>query len=185
MEQNILRKELWNAAGQAGLALGAASSVFLFISHALTQVELPALLSSVLNFALWAGKFGGCIWLMMFFMKRFAAGNPEVDNSRTFRFGMAAALLSALIFSAVSFADVAFISADKYAEMKDLMLQQMSPLMDLNTTSAMEDMLDYLPQYMFFGNLLYCFTYGTVLSAILSRSIPSKDPFADYKPEDQ
>ena len=31
----------------------------------------------------------------------------------------------------------------------------------------------------FFSQLIYCFLYGTVLSAILSRSIPSRDPFAN------
>ena len=185
MKQNLLRRNLWNTAGKAGLALGGASSVFLFISHAMTSLELPGFASTVINFALWAAKFGGCIWLMAFFMKKFVAENPEADNSASYRFGMAAAFLSALIFAAVSFADIAFISADTYAEVKDMAMQQMASLMDSNTAAAMENMFSNLPQYMFFANLIYCFLYGTVLSAILSRNIPSRNPFADYKPEDQ
>jgi hypothetical protein len=72
-----------------------------------------------------------------------------------------------------------------YSEMKALMMQEMSSLMDSNTAEMMEKTFDNLPQYMFFANLIYCFLYGTVLSAILSRNIPSRNPFADYKPEDQ
>ena len=37
---------------------------------------------------------------------------------------------------------------------------------------------DRMPQVMFFSNLVYCFLYGTVLSAVLSRNIPPRDPFA-------
>ena len=32
--------------------------------------------------------------------------------------------------------------------------------------------------YAFFINLFYCFIYGTILSAILSRNIPPRNPFA-------
>ena len=185
MKQNLLRRNLWNTAGKAGLALGGTSSAFLFINHALTSLELTGFASTVINFAMWAAKFGGCIWLMAFFMKKFVAENPEADNSGTYRLGMASAFLSALIFAAVSFADIAFISADTYVQMKEMMMQQMGSLMDSNTQTVMENMFNNLPQYMFFANLIYCFLYGTILSAILSRSIPSRNPFADYKPEDQ
>ena len=176
---------MWDAAGKAGLALGVTSSVFLFISHALADIQMPGFLLTIANFLIWALKFGGCIWLMVFFMKKFADENPEADNSNTYRFGMATAFLSALIFAAVSFADIAFISADTYAQMKELAQQQMGSLMDSNTATAMENMFNNLPQYMFFANLIYCFLYGTLLSGILSRVIPSRNPFANYKPEDQ
>ena len=166
MEQNAIRRNLWNSAGKAGLLLGLLSSVYLFINQWTTSAGISGFPGVLLNIVLWCAKFGGCIMLMMYFMKKFVAENPEADNSKTFRFGMAAALLSALIYSAVSFANVAFISADFFAEQMDKMLAKM-------------------PQITFFSNLIYCFIYGTVLSAILSRNIPSRDPFADYRPEEQ
>ena len=55
-----------------------------------------------------------------------------------------------------------------------------------NTISElMETYMEKLPQITFFSNLIYCTAYGTVLSFILSRNIPSRDPFADYKPDQQ
>ena len=36
-----------------------------------------------------------------------------------------------------------------------------------------------LPSFSFFVNLIYCWLFGTVLSAILSRNIPSRNPFTD------
>jgi ABC-type phosphate/phosphonate transport system permease subunit len=120
---------------------------------------------------------------MKFFMKQFTAENEEATNSNTFRLGMAMAILSALVYSAFAFANVAFISPDLFTEQMDAMMQQMAPMMDSNTMSVMETYMENLAQITFFTNLIYCFIYGTVLSFILSRNIPSKNPFAEYKPE--
>ena len=183
MEQNQLRKNLWNGAAKAGLVLGGVSSVYLFASQFMTNLELSGFLSGLLSMLLWVAKFGGCIWLMMFFMKKFAAENEDVQNSTTFRFGMLAAFLSALVYSAVSFANVAFISADMFTEQMNALMQQMAPMMDSNTMSQMDKTMQNLPQLTFFSNLIYCSIFGTLLSAILSRNIPSRNPFSDYKPE--
>lgn len=183
MEQNQLRKNLWNGAAKAGLVLGGVSSVYLFASQFISEAEISGFVSGLLSILLWIAKFGGCIWLMIFFMKKFAAENEEAVNSTTFRFGMLAAFLSALVYSAVSFANVAFISADMYTEQMNALMQQMAPMMDSNTASQMDKTMQNLPQLTFFSNLIYCSIFGTVLSAILSRNIPSRNPFSDYKPE--
>lgn len=176
---------MWNGAAKAGLALGTLSSVYLFATQSLGTMGMPAVLNMLLTTILWIVKFGGCIWLMAFFMKKFAYENNEVDNAGTRRFGMITALLSAIVYAAVSFANVAFISADLFEEQMNMIIQQMAPMMDSNTMAEMDKTMANLPQLTFFSNLIYCFIYGTVLSAILSRNIPSRDPFADYKPEDQ
>ena len=183
MEQNQLRKNLWNGAAKAGLALGGVSSVYLFASQFITTAGMSGFLSGLFSMLLWVAKFGGCIWLMKFFMKKFAAENEDVQNSTTFRFGMLSAFLSALVYAAVSFANVAFISADMFTEQMNALMQQMAPMMDSNTMSQMDKTMQNLPQLTFFSNLIYCSIYGTLLSAILSRNIPSRNPFSDYKPE--
>lgn len=183
MEQNQLRKNLWNGAAKAGLALGGVSSVYLFASQFITASGMSGFLSGLFSILLWVAKFGGCIWLMKFFMKKFAAENEDVQNSMTFRFGMLSAFLSALVYAAVSFANVAFISADMFTEQMNALMQQMAPMMDSNTMSQMDKTMQNLPQLTFFSNLIYCSIYGTLLSAILSRNIPDRNPFSDYKTE--
>ncbi len=185
MELNQIRRNMWNDAGKAGLALGAVSTAYLFITQFMTEAELSTFLNMLFTGILWIGKFAGCIWLMMAFMKKFAAENPEADNRATRRFGTIAALLSALVYAAISFANVAFISADMFAEQTELLIQQMAPMMDSNTMAQMDKYMENLPQITFFSNLIYCFIYGSLLSAILSRNIPSRDPFADYKPTEE
>ena len=185
MEQNNIQMNMWNIAGKAGLALGMLSTAYLFITQWIGTAELPAFISIIANMLLWVVKFGGCIWLMIYFMKKFATQNPEADNSKTFRMGIASALLSALVYSAFSFANVAFFYPDMFAEQIGTMTQQMAPTLDSNMTAELEKTMQRLPQITFFSNLIYCFIYGTILSFAVSRSIPSRNPFADYKPEDQ
>ena len=185
MEQNVIQKNMWNTAGKAGLFLGLASTAYLFITQFMGQVGMPALLSSILGFGLWAAKFVGCIWLMKIFMKKFVSENSSASNSDTFKLGMAMALLSALVYAAFAFANVAFISPGLFEEQMNVVMQQMAPMMDSNTQSLMETYMENLPQITFISNLIYCSLFGIVLSFILSRGIPSKDPFAEYKPDEQ
>lgn len=178
MEQNTIRKNIWEEASKAGLALGLVSTVYLFITTFLAGAEMSTFLNMTISFLLWAVKFAACIWLMMKFMRRFVGRNAEADNSSTFRFGVVTALLSALIYAAASFANVAYISADMYSEQMNMLMQQMAPMMDSNTLKQMDEMLGIMPQLTFFSNLIYCFFYGTILSFILSRNIPDRNPFA-------
>jgi hypothetical protein len=183
MEQNNIRKDLGDTAAKAGLVLGLISTAYMFATQ--IMAETPGFITSVLSLILWAAKFGGCIWLMSFFMKKFVAEHSEADNKATFRLGMATAFLSALVYSAAAFANIAFISGDAMTEQIEVMMQQMSSMMDSNSMTLMERYIENLPIITFFSNLLYCFVFGTVLSFILSRNIPSRDPFADYKPDQQ
>ena len=176
---------MWNSAAKAGLFLGLVSTAYLFITQSLGQVEIPGFLNSIITFVLWSAKFAGCIWIMRYFMKKFAAENSQVTNSGTFRLGMIMAVLSALVYSAFAFANIAFISPELFESQMEAVMQQMAPMMDSNTQSMMDTYLENLPQVTFLSNLMYCFIYGMILSFILSRNIPSKDPFADYKPEEQ
>ena len=184
MEQNTLKKNMWDVAGIAGLALGTVSTVYLFAGQWLAGDLAPAVLwQQVVAMILWAVKLVVCIWLMKFFMTRFASEHDGIDNKTVFRMGMMTALLSAVMYSAIYLANMLYISADFYERTFQTMIQQMSPVMDSNSLTMMEKLIGNMPQLMFFYNIIYCFLFGTVLSAILSRSIPAK--FAEYKQDEQ
>ena len=185
MEQNVIQKNMWNTAGKAGLVLGLYTTAFLFISQMLGQTGIPAFLSTVLTLLLWVAKFIGCIALVLFFMKKFASENEGITNTHTFRMGVLTALLSALVYSAFTFANVAFISPELFDGQMNAIMQELAPMMDSNTQSVVEKYTENLAQITFFSNLIYCFLYGMVLSFILSRNIPKNDPFADYKQEEK
>ena len=62
----------------------------------------------------------------------------------------------------------------------NMLMEQMAPMMDSNTMEQMDKMMGNMPQITFFSNLIYCFFFGTILSFILSRNVPSRNPFADH-----
>lgn len=179
------KKTIWNYAGTAGLLLGLISTASMFLGQvASTMTESSSALGLLLGMILWCAETGGCIYLMYFFMKKLAE-DPSVDNSKTFKMGVATAFFSALVYSAASFANIAYISADLYTEQMQMVIQQMGSVMDSNTRSMFNKMMENLPQITFFSNLIYCFLFGTVASLIISRMVPGKDPFADYKPKEE
>ena len=158
-EKNILL----NSAAKAGLVLGAVSILSMLLTWLLGKIGgdgTGALIAvSVADTLVWAAKY-----------------EPEAGNSRVFRFGMLTALLSALVYSAFYMAYLMFIEPESIDMALDVIRQ--NPMMDSNSIAAAEQIAPMLPTYAFFMNLVYCFVYGTILSAILSRNIPPRNPFA-------
>lgn len=183
MTEKTLRKDMWEAAGYAGLALGLVSLVYMYINNTLGSSGMSVGVTTLISVPLWIAKFVGCIYLMKFFMKKFHASHPEATNKDVNRMGVVTALLSAFFFASLQFVDMAYISTEFYSTQYELILQQYSSILDSNTLKTLKDYMEVLPQYTFAWTMIYCTAYGAVLSSILSRNIPSKDPFADYKPE--
>lgn len=182
MEKTLSRRDIWDGAGKAGLVLGLVSIAYVLLSWLLTKLGGStgmALLSTLLAFVLWVAKFAGCILLMKLFMTRFAAAHPDADNSDTFRFGMVTALLSALIFSAFDMAYLTWIAPDTLAQAMEAVQESYGSMLPAESLEALENI--NFGTVTFFVNLIYCFLFGTVLSAILSRNIPSRNPFADNR----
>ena len=180
MKENITTGILLNKAGIAGIVLGLVSTAYIFISTGIASITSPVL-NTLLTILLWTVKFVLCIWLMIFFMKRLAKSYGNVTNSTTFKFGTTVAACSALIFAAASLANVTIINPDLISRQMEAVVQILGSKADSNTLAALGDMEEFMPEIVFFSNLFYCFLYGVVLSLILSRRIPSNDPFANLE----
>ncbi len=171
---------VWNEAGKTGARLGLLCIVCMAASFLISKIHggtYMMLLISVLNFIIWAAKFTGCIAIMRRDMARFAMAQHEEERSRAYRFGVASAFLSALIVSAATLANILFISPEMFQATVDAVMNQYSAAMDANGRQALESVSGNLPTISFFGTMGYCFVYGWILSAILSRSIRPADPF--------
>ena len=115
MTEKTLRKDLWESAGYAGLALGLISIICMYINKAIGASDMSTGTMVLATTPLWIAKFAGCIFLMKFFMKRFITTHPEANNKDSFRMGVATALLSAFFYSVIQFTDMVYISPDLYA----------------------------------------------------------------------
>lgn len=181
----MIRQNKWNEAGKAGLLFGAISILYMYLTRILGADDG----TPIINWILWLGKFLGCIWLMKMVMVRFVSVNKEATNSDTFQLGTIIALLSALIYAGISFADIAYFSAEYYKEMTDMMIpmlmEEFESILPQDQLDNMEEAFSMMPQYVFFSRLIYCFIYGTILSYIVSRYIPNSNPFADKQTEIQ
>jgi len=172
------KKALWSEAGRAGLFLGLVSIAGYIGKWAIGKYctdGASLIMGNVGGFILWGVKFAACILLLRYFMKAFAASGSDIDNSDTFRFGMATALLSSLIYSAFTLAFVLFIQPDIFNDAMDMLRD--NPMMNDAAMEAMENMAPHFPAITFFSNLIWCWLIGLVLSAILSRNIPARNPF--------
>jgi hypothetical protein len=173
------RNNFWNEAGKAGLVIAAVAVAYFLISATLPKIGGPKFLTSILSFVLWAGKFALCIWLMVKYLRKFAEEN-EKDRSRTFRFGMAVALCSAVVYAGFYLAYVLLINPDMFTESFNNIAQAYSSFMTSDQIDQMMNMESSLPTVTFFVNLIWCWLFGTIVSAIASRSICGSDnPFED------
>ena len=187
MEESFTKKDFWDGAGKAGLVLGAVPILYMLIEQLLMQnaaEKIGAFPSTLLAFVLWLAKFVGCIFLMRWFMRRFAVRYPDVTHRDVSRYGTAIALTSALIFSAFVLAWSKFIDPEMFSRAFDLAAERYSSYLDSNSMEMMEQMQGSMPVIAFFSNFIYCFLYGTILSSILAGGI-GKDinPFSKDNPQ--
>ncbi|MCF0176324.1 MAG: hypothetical protein HUJ94_05760 [Bacteroidales bacterium] len=179
MKEIITRKDVLNEAYALGAVLGIIPVCCQLINYAVAGAG--AFIVTLVSFVLWAAKFGGCIYLMRWWMVRLCSTYDEVTNKDTRRLGVLAALFSALIIAAWTFADTSFIHSELYQQSIDSVFSQYSSMLDSNSTSMLQNVRGSMGYIGFFSNFIYCFLFGYVLSVILSSRIPSRNPFADVQ----
>ena len=185
MEQNIIRSNSWNEAAKYGLVLAFISAAYLYFGHMQVNLGQVGFISILLGFVAWIAKFVGCIMLMKHVMRKFVLNNPEATNSDTFKLGAKMALLSALVFAVITVADQLYIFPEYYQNMYATLLEEYAKILPAEQLKEVRNMLAVAPKISFIGTFIYCTAYGTVLSYIISRNIPSTDPFNNYKPDEQ
>ena len=174
MKPSIDKQKIWNEAAKSGLILGLYTSAFTLISSLTARLALSGIggiiLIQALNAILWMAKFGGCLWLMRYFMRKLVENYDGVTRRSTFRLGVQTALFSAIIVAGVGLLNFTLISPDVMKEAIDAAMQSFS---------AVNPLGDKLPTISFFVTFTYCFLYGTIVSKIFASGIPPEDIFSD------
>ena len=169
-------KSLWNEAGRVGFVFGGFSSLCLLLREGAALTKSSFLIQAA-AIILWAVEFFGCILLMKKYMLDLRDKYDGVTMVDAYRFGRRVALLSGLILAAVD----ALIIMKMPQETVTNVMGELSAAMPAGLGHVSEDDLgrfvDKLPLYTFIGQWLYCFLYGSLLSAILSRYIFLQGPF--------
>lgn len=177
-------KTLWNEAGRVGFVFGGFSSLCLVLKMGASLTGSSFLVQAA-AIILWAVEFFGCILLMKKYMLDLRDKYDGASIEDVYHFGRRVALLSGLILAAVD----AFITMKLPPETVENVVSELSTAVSSQLGSGYEGevgrFVDKLPLYTFIGQWLYCFLYGSLLSAIMSRYIYLQGPFQGRGGDDQ
>ena len=169
-------KTLWNEAARVGFVFGGFSSLCLVLKMG-ASLTGSAFLTQAAAVILWAVEFFGCILLMKKYMLDLRDKFDGVTVVDTYHFGRRIALFSGLILAAVD----AIITMKLPPETVESVVAELNTAVSSKLGSGYEGevgrFVDKLPLYTFIGQWLYCFLYGSLLSAIMSRYIFLQGPF--------
>lgn len=184
MRQDIDMRTILNEAAKSGLLLGLFTGVFIYVAMLIGMINSDSfgakLMITVVNALLWMLKLVGCLWLLRFFMLRFAVANPTLTPRSSFRFGMLfTALFSAIIVAGIGLVNITLIAPESMQSAIEAAMQSYSSALSASDQVTLERTLSRLPQISFFSSLVYCFLFGTVAAKIFSASIPPRDIFGE------
>ena len=169
-------KTLWNEAGRVGFVFGGFSSLCLVLKEgaALTGSTFLVQAAAII---LWAVEFFGCILLMKKYMLDLRDKYDGVTMVDTYHFGRRVALLSGLILAAVDTVLIMKMPQDTVESVVSELNTAVAGKLGSGYEGEVGKLVDKLPLYTFIFQWLYCFLYGSLLSAIMSRYIFLQGPF--------
>lgn len=182
MKPTLDNKAIWNEAAFSGMLFGLVSIGCLMGKEA-AAMSGNTFLTSLGAIVLWAVEFFGCILLMKKRMMLLKDKYYNVQINDSYKFGRRVALLSGLLVAATN----ALIILKMPEETMDTLVGTLASQMQLSSSDmdSMGRVLDKLPLWTFLFQWVYCFLYGTVLSAIMSRYVFIKRLFDDPSQENQ
>ena len=170
MKEVVDNKTLWNEAARVGIVFGLFSSVCLGLKEAAALTN-STLLVTAAAIILWAVEFFGCILLMKKYMLDELEKHEGMTQLQLYKFGRRVALLSGFILAVVNAVIVSFVPDETLAETLNETMAAMPASMQADAEDTMALMMDKFPLLTFLGQWLYCFLYGSILSAIMSRYV--------------
>ncbi|MCR5407884.1 MAG: DUF4199 family protein [Bacteroidales bacterium] len=181
MKKKLDNNALWNEAAITGLFF-AAVSIGCLMGKQLVAGTGNAFLTQAVSMVLWLAEFAGCIVLMRQRMIRLRDTYSGVTIQDSYKFGRRAALLSGLLVASAQ----ALILMKMPADSMETMIGQLASQLQLSSSEidSMGAFVDKLPLWTFIFQWIYCFLYGTVLSAIMSRYVFIQRLFDGPKDDD-
>lgn len=171
---NMATGNNWNTAAINGLIL---SSVTIISSLLQSAFKFEGLLSIVL----WMAKFGGCIYLLHYFMKQYSNTLGQVSYKESFKYGFLICCFSSIVCACYLFLSLTVL----FPESLDAALEQVQAVLATGSYSSQEEeavmaMMDRLPQITIVSSLIYYIIIGAVMTSIIANFTKKEDPFAGY-----
>ncbi len=175
MEQN----NKWSCAAMDGLYL---SLVTIIYSLAASAFPTAGFLVKTL---LWIIKFGGCLYLLWLFMKRWSDRFDTISYSQSYNYGFIVCLLSSVMCACYSYAQVEWIFPGQTEEAillaKEAMVQQGT--LNSSTEGLMNSMFNNFGRISLFVTLIYNTLFGAIAAAITANFTKKTNPFGETENE--
>lgn len=164
-----------NVKQQASWSEAAKDAIFLALFTILPTLLTAFVSNSIVSILAWAIKTGGSLWLLFFFMKRWAMATGACS---AFNYGFKICLCSSVICSAWTYVLFQFIVPDKIDE---VISSLESALANQTITDEIEQAIllleDNFVQFNSISTLLGCIICGLIFSAIFSKSAAAANIF--------
>ena len=154
---------IWASASFNGLILASVTIVVSLIQSLL----LPG---TAVGMIMWLVKLVGSLWVLYFFMKKYAVENGVSSYGRNFRYGVLVCLFSSVLCAGYAFISAVFL----FPEQTDLVMETVTQSVAAgNFTSeqenAIEDVMNNFPKIMLFSAAFLYIIEGIVASSILAN----------------
>lgn len=165
----------WSSAAMDGLYLSLVTIIYSLI----VAVMMPE--SFLIKTLLWAIKFGGCLYLLWFFMRRWSSQFDTISYSQSYNYGFIICLLSSVMCACYSYAQVEWLFPEQTEQAitlaKETMAQQGT--LDSNTENLMDSFFGNFGRISMFVSLFYYIIFGAIASAITANFTKKTNPFAE------
>lgn len=163
----------WQSAALNGLIL----SLITIISSLVQSIfELGTFMSMLL----WVIKFGGCIYLLYYFMKQYSSQFDTISYGESFKYGSILCIFSAIVCASYIFLSLTLI----FPEQLDQSMSVMQEIIESGSYNddqidAINEVSGKLPQITLFWSLFYYSIFGVIASAIIANFTKKTNPFGE------
>lgn len=147
-----------------GLILSLISIIILLANQFITS-KIPSL-----SILFWIIKFGGCIYLLYFFMKQHASANSGITYKQSANYGSLVSVFSAIAIGAYLTLHYYVIVPNAFSEAVETWLQLMAEQgMDMSSSLDIDTLESNFPIYAAVGQIIYCSLFGLLASSIIAN----------------
>lgn len=153
-----------------------------FIVYSLIS-SLLSLNSGFISIILWILKFGGTIWLLYYFIKKYSLKQESFTYGAGFKYGFMISLFSTIACVAYILFNLTVLNPDSIEIFKETLF---TALESTGNSAALEgyDLDRLISNVYFFWMPVYYLLWGVILAAILANYTKRTDFFAPTKDVD-
>lgn len=174
------RENKWSSAAMDGLYL---SLVTIIYSLALSALQPE---SFIIKSILWIAKFGGCLYLLWYFMKRWSDRFDMITYSQSFNYGFIVCLLSSIMCACYGYVQVEWLFPEQTQEAIALAQEAMAQQggLDSATENMMNSFYGNFGRVTLFVSLFYYTLFGAIAAAITANFTKRTNPFGEGENEE-